>query len=90
MVEHTLRTIDPNMAIEQVRATKGKYTRAEPIAALYEQRRVTHLRRFNELHEQMTTFEPGVADSPDRLDAMVWALTYLSQNIKPNPKVWRV
>jgi len=64
-----------------VRASRGKFTRAEPVAALYEQGRVHHVGGFPELEDQMTGF---VADldrakfgSPDRVDALVWALTEL-------------
>jgi predicted phage terminase large subunit-like protein len=81
MVENTLRTIDPNIPYTAVRASRGKFTRAEPVAALYEQGRVHHVGAFPELEDQMTGF---VADldrakfgSPDRVDALVWALTEL-------------
>ena len=59
-------------------ASRGKYLRAEPIAALYEQRRIHHVGPFAELEEQMCSFVPGVyKGSPDRLDAAVWAFTEL-------------
>ena len=81
MVESTLRTIDKNVSYTAVRASRGKFTRAEPVAALYEQGRVHHVGAFPELEDQMTGF---VADldrakfgSPDRVDALVWALTEL-------------
>lgn len=80
MVAHTLRTIEPNLPIHEVRATRGKHVRAEPIAALYEQGRVRHVGQFPELEGQMTqmTNEGYMGDaSPDRLDACVWALTEL-------------
>lgn len=76
MVELTLRMIDPNVSYKGVHASKGKVTRAEPVAALYEQGRVHHVGSFPELEEQMTTWLPGMA-SPDRMDALVWALTEL-------------
>lgn len=76
MVLHTIRTIDPNIPIKAVRATRGKYTRAEPVAALYEQGRVHHLGMFPTLEDQYCTWVQG-EDSPDRLDAAVWALTEL-------------
>ena len=59
-------------------ASRSKQARAEPVAALYEQRRVTHLSAFPELDDQLVTWEPLSGDpSPDRLDALVWALTDL-------------
>jgi phage terminase large subunit-like protein len=77
MVEATLRTVDRSVPYQSVRATRGKITRAEPIAALYEQQRVHHVGAFPQLEDQMSTFAPGSAGSPDRLDALVWALTEL-------------
>lgn len=80
MVAHTLRTVDPNVNIIEVRASRGKHVRAEPIAALYEQGRVAHVGAFPELEGQMTqmTSEGYQGDgSPDRVDALVWALTDL-------------
>ncbi len=80
MVAHTLRTIAPNLNIIEVRATRGKHVRAAPIASLYEQGRVRHVGAFHELEEQMTqTTNEGYqgGGSPDRLDAVVWALTEL-------------
>ena len=77
MVAHTLRTVDPDLPITMVWASRGKWTRAEPIAALYEQGRVRHVGVFAELEDQMTDWVPGDAVSPDRMDAAVWALTDL-------------
>jgi phage terminase large subunit-like protein len=57
-----------------VHASRGKYTRAEPIAALYSQNRVRHVGMFAELEDQLASWVPG-EKSPDRLDAMVWGLT---------------
>lgn len=76
MIEYTIRTVDQNIAFSQVRASRGKQTRAEPIAALYEQGRVHHVSVFPELEDQMCQWIPG-DKSPDRVDAMVWALTEL-------------
>jgi phage terminase large subunit-like protein len=75
MIEQTLRTVDPNVAYQAVRATRGKLTRAEPIAALYEQGRIHHVGSFPELEDQQCTWLPGAPDSPDRMDAMVWGFT---------------
>ena len=59
-------------------ASRGKLTRAEPIAALYEQHRVHHVGTFGVLEDQMCDYVPLVSKSPDRMDALVWALTELS------------
>jgi|tagenome__1003787_1003787.scaffolds.fasta_scaffold20985522_5 phage terminase large subunit-like protein len=80
MVEHVIRTVDPNASCREVTASRGKVARAEPIVALYEQRRVRHVRPFTELEDQMAamTSEGFMGDgSPDRVDAMVWALSDL-------------
>ncbi len=78
MIEATLRTVMPEIAFKAVSASKGKQTRAEPVAALYEQRRVRHAGGFPALEDQMCNWEPGSgAPSPDRVDALVWALTDL-------------
>jgi phage terminase large subunit-like protein len=83
MVEHTLRSVDPNLPISVVTAdrnTGGKSARAEPIAALYEQRKVRHLGMFAELEDQMILMLPEGFQgkgSPDRVDALVWALREL-------------
>ncbi len=76
MVQHVLHTVDPRVPIRLVHASRNKRTRAEPIAALYEQGKVSHIGSFPELEDQMTTWVPGM-DSPDRLDALVWAMSHL-------------
>ena len=76
LIEHTLRTINKNISFKKVHASKGKVTRAEPIAALYEQNRIKHYGIFEELESQMTEWVPG-DDSPDNMDSMVWAFTEL-------------
>lgn len=87
MVEHTLRTVNPNIPYTGVRAVRGKRARAEPIAALYEQGKVRHVGIFDALEEQMCMYTPDNFDgSPDRVDALVWGLTELA--IKPNAKIW--
>jgi phage terminase large subunit-like protein len=63
--------------VKLVHATRGKYTRAEPVAALYEQGKVSHVGFFAALEDQLCTWTPGDDTSPDRLDALVWALTEL-------------
>jgi phage terminase large subunit-like protein len=78
MVESTLRTADANLPVEVISASRGKQQRAEPVAALYEQGKVLHAGRFEELETQMTTWDPHESDeSPDRVDALVWAATEL-------------
>jgi predicted phage terminase large subunit-like protein len=77
LVETTIRTVDQNVSFKSVHASRGKITRAEPIAALFEQRRIHLVGSFQELEDQLTSFAPGQAGSPDRLDAMVWAFTEL-------------
>ena len=76
MVTYTIRTIDKNVPIHPVHATRGKYTRAEPISSLYQQGKVHHVGSFAELEDQMCNWLPG-DKSPDRLDALVWALSDL-------------
>lgn len=76
MVEYTVRTVDKNVSYKNVRATKGKYVRAEPVSALYEQKRVHHVGFFPLLEDELCEWVPG-AKSPNRLDALVWALTEL-------------
>ena len=75
MVSHTLRTVDENVPIKMVHASRGKRTRAEPISALYEQGRIHHLGFHGDLEDQLCSWVPDHAVSPDRLDALVWGLT---------------
>lgn len=75
MVGITIRQYDPAVSYREVRATRGKVRRAEPIVGLYEQRRVHHAGVFPRLEDQMTTWTDGASYSPDRLDALVWGLT---------------
>jgi phage terminase large subunit-like protein len=78
MVRHTIETEDNTVPIRLVHASRGKHARAEPVSALYEQGKVKHLPGLDELEQQMVTWEPlGSMGSPDRLDALVWALTDL-------------
>jgi phage terminase large subunit-like protein len=78
LVETVLRTVDPSLPITLVHASRGKLTRAEPIAALYEQGKVHRVGAFPELEDELCTWVPGASDSPDRLDALVWAFTELA------------
>lgn len=78
MVRSTLRTVDDSVPIKLVHASRGKFARAEPVSTLYERGKVKHLKYLESLEEQMVTWEPlGSIGSPDRLDAMVWAVTNL-------------
>lgn len=77
MVRATIATVDPRVPVELVHASRGKAIRAEPASALYEQGRVKHLRaaKLETLEDQMCSFAPGTKmKSPDRMDALVWAL----------------
>lgn len=76
MVETTLRTVDADVPYKSVHASRGKQARAEPVAALYEQGRVHHVGGFDDLEDQLCGWVPG-KESPDRLDALVWAVTEL-------------
>jgi phage terminase large subunit-like protein len=77
MVEKTLRTYRQNLPLKVVSASKGKIPRAEPVAMLFEQARVHLVGRFPRLEDQLATYPPEDKVSPDRMDAMVWALTEL-------------
>jgi phage terminase large subunit-like protein len=79
LVERVLRTVDRNIPYKKVHASKGKYTRAEPIAALYEQGKIYHVGMFDRLEDQMCMFLPDSKEfgSPDRVDALVWGFSEL-------------
>lgn len=72
-----LRHVDRNVPYRQVRASRGKRVRAEPIAALYEQGRVHHVGAFDDLEDQLCRWTPDDPGSPDRMDALVWACSDL-------------
>lgn len=78
MVEHTVRTAEGGdlVAYKAVRASRGKEIRAEPVAALYERGRIHHVGTFQELEDQQCSWVPG-NKSPDRIDALVWAMSEL-------------
>ncbi len=73
MVEYVIRSIEANIAYKSVRASRGKYIRAEPVSALYEQGKVHHVGNFSDLEDQLCEWVPG-DKSPDRLDALVWLI----------------
>lgn len=83
LVADAIRSINPNLRVEIVHARVNKATRAEPVAVRYDKRVVHHVGVFPELESQMTSWEPSdsKAKSPDRIDALVWAMTALL--IKP-------
>ena len=89
MAESVLREVDPLAAISQVFASRGKYARAEPVAALYEQGRVFHGTSLPVLEDQMCAFtgERRAGESPDRVDALVWALTHLMLAPTARPQI---
>jgi phage terminase large subunit-like protein len=78
MVIMLLKQVDAGIATKKVTATRGKQLRAEPISSLYEQGKVHHIGYFPELETQMCEWTPLSNESPDRLDALVWALTELN------------
>lgn len=80
MIPALIRQVDNSVHIKQVRATRGKQLRAEPVAAFYEQGRVHHVDTLDLLEAQMTSWTTDDPKSPDRLDALVWALTDLLEN----------
>ncbi len=77
-IELPLRQLLPNVSYRKLHASRSKQARAEPVAALYEQKRVHHVGTFEELEDQLCGWEPNTGQrSPDRLDALVWAITEL-------------
>ena len=84
MVRHTIHTVDPSLPVEIVRASEGKKTRAEPVSALYEQGKVSHVGNFASLEDEMCSYT-GRGRSPNRLDALVWAFTELFLRRKNDP-----
>ncbi len=89
MVEAVIRQADGTIAYRPVRATRGKAVRAEPVAALYEQGRVHHIGAFPALEDELCGLERIIASarSPDRADALVWAITDLALTPRPAPRV---
>lgn len=93
LIETLLRQIAPNLAVKPVRASRGKVLRAEPVAALYERGLVHHVGGLPRLEDQMAAFDAeGRAGraSPDRVDALVWALTDLMLAPRAEPRLRRV
>jgi phage terminase large subunit-like protein len=90
MATGVIREVDPSVPVASVRATRGKYLRAEPVSVLYAQNRVRHVGALPELEDEMCDFGPGgltSGRSPDRMDALVWALTELMLKETRVPRV---
>ena len=89
MVASVLRSAGgAGMPVRIVHAKRGKATRAEPVAVLYEQGRVSHVGSLARLEDQLTTWDPATGrDSPDRLDALVYAVTELMGGVEPAPRI---
>lgn len=90
MVTSVIGEVDASVPVTSVRATRGKYLRAEPVAALYAQGRVRHAGTFPQLEDELADFGPeGLSSgrSPDRLDALVWALTHLMLRPAGEPRL---
>lgn len=83
MVKNTIISIQSNVPFTAVHASRGKVARAEPVSALYEQGKVKHVGFFRELEDQLCEWVPGDR-SPDRLDALVWAISFLSAGFTPS------
>jgi hypothetical protein len=82
MVKHTLKTLRPGVKVVEVRATRGKHVRAEPISGLYEENRISHCGPFDKLEGQLCNITAGGYEgngSPDRADSLVWGLSELFQ-----------
>jgi phage terminase large subunit-like protein len=93
MARAVLSEVDSSVPVSDVRATRGKVLRAEPVAALYEQGRVKHAGAFRELEDEMAAFgADGLSDghSPDRVDALVWAITALAFANEGTPRLRRL
>jgi phage terminase large subunit-like protein len=90
MVKAVLAQVDPLLPVKAVHATRGKWLRAEPVAALYAQGRVTHAPGLTALEDELCAFGPdGLSEghSPDRVDALVWALTELMLGKGGEPRI---
>ena len=79
LVEMNIRNYNRNIAFKKVTATRGKALRAEPVANLYDMGLVHHVGNFMELEDELCTWSPMDKESPNRLDALVWGITYLSE-----------
>jgi phage terminase large subunit-like protein len=80
-----IHQIDPMVKVVEVRASRGKIVRAEPVAMVYDQGRAHHIGHFSELEEQMSVWVPTDKTSPDRMDALVWAISHLLPEVTQPP-----
>ena len=90
MVRSVLRAADPAVPVRTVHASRGKWLRAEPVALMYERGMIHHVGYYPELEDQMCTFgSDGKANgiSPDRVDALVWAISELALLHRTKPRV---
>lgn len=92
MVSSVLRSVDRSVPVGLVHASRGKYVRAEPVSALYEQGRIHHIGRFDKLEDQMCLFSvdnlrSSSFGSPDRVDALVWGITSIFDKITARRRV---
>ncbi|MEJ8473946.1 DNA-packaging protein [Roseibium algae] len=93
MVAEVIAGADPGVPVKQVRASRGKFSRAEPVAMLYDQSRIRHVGALPDLEDEMVDFGPsGLSNgrSPDRLDALVWAISELMLGPRAEPRVRRL
>ena len=93
LVVNVIRSVEPNAPVKKVHASRGKFARAEPIAALYAEGRIVHVGEFPALENQMCDFGPeGLSEgrSPDRVDALVWALSELMLATTRDPVIRRL
>lgn len=89
LIETVIRNIDRSVNYQKVTASRGKYTRAEPVAALYEQGRVHHVGQLPKLEDQMVNWSPITGEkSPDRIDAAVWLVTHLMNENSSTNDFW--
>ena len=88
LVTSVLHAVDHRIPIKKVRASRGKTARAEPVVMLYEQGRVKHCEHFTELEDEMAVMGTAAqTGSPDRADALVWAVTELLLQDHPAPRI---
>ena len=94
LVEKVIRSVDPHISYKGLHASRGKLTRAEPVAALYEQGKVFHVQKgLESLEVQLCSYSASAGQkSPDRLDALVWALTELmfEKQARTQLHIWKV
>lgn len=89
LVGLNLKQLAPTLPLKQVRAHRGKFARAEPVALLYERGLVRHVGDLRQLEDEMCAFAPGTnnAGSPDRMDALVWAITEIALGGDTRPRI---